>query len=273
MKPIFPGRRSIAILFLIVAARDAISSENGIGENYPILRVEGGRLALYCDGNSQGEEGTYRQSFDAHGRLTGKEKRVPSPKSERRRWIYSRKRQTIDEILPSGAVSRHCKLNSPLPNFDRIVQVADSLIGVSFENVKQRSRHLSFCCVDLATGSVVQMPIGIAVNWEEPDVSLIIVINGVAYAAWVREVPVGPDEAMRRSHWESSLIADLVISRWIPGSNPVEHVVIDRDTPGLARLSIASQGDHIVIARDGQPPRIRVKAVKLSQLQFSPAID
>jgi hypothetical protein len=257
-----------AISLLAITNRD-VMAENGIGENYPQLRLYEGRLALYCDGNQKQEAGLYREFLDARGSLVGKQSRVVNGQVEEPRWIFSPQTQTINE-----ATGQHYKVNSQLSHLDRILKIGDSTIGITWEVEHAKLfgswDHLSFVRIDSSSGEVHQARIGRTISWSEPNASEIIPINGEFYVAWTRTLEIDRDEAMRRGDKHSSLIADLVISRWNTRSNVVEHAVVERDLPGLARLSIARQRDQIVIARDGDPPKIRIKVVKLSKLNFAP---
>jgi hypothetical protein len=250
----------------------ANASEDGIGENHPILRTEHERAVLYFDDNRV--PGTdFRRWLNDDGTFRGKRERSRTTPDEELRHSFGTK-----AIIDIGHYNstRMYSAQGLRGELGRIAQFGHQLVGI-FETWNEEDAHrnmlvtkdLRFLLTETDGNSTKSAAIGTVVNWSSPNASEILAIEDQFYVAWMRAIIVSPDEATKRSHGESSSIADLVLTRWAPKTDRVEEAVLERDTPSLARLSILQRGDRFLIARDGEPPLIRIKAVKISNFHFT----
>jgi hypothetical protein len=268
-------KSKIAILFMFLVcffARPANASEDGIGENYPVLRTEHGRAVVYFIDNRVVGTG-FRRWLDDDGTFRGKRERCRAiPDAELRHSFGTR---TITDVGHYHSTRMYVVEGLP-GELGRVTQFAHEVVGISETWNEEDARRnmlvtvdLSFLLTETDGNSIKSAAIGTAVHWTSPNASEIVATKDQLYVAWMRAVPVSTDEAMMRSHGESSLIVDLVLTRWTPKAARVDETVLERDTPGLARLSMLKQGERLIIARDGEPPLIRMKAVRISDLHFT----
>jgi hypothetical protein len=268
-------KSKIATLSMFLAGSfvlTANASEDGIGENYPILRTEHGWAVVYfVDNRVPGTE--FRRWLTDDGTFRGKRERCQAIPDVELRHSFGKK--TISDVGHYNSTRMYSVEGLP-GELGRVTQFGRELVGISETWNEQDARRnmletkdLCFLLTEIDGNSIKRAAIGAAVNWTSPNASEIVAMEDQFYVVWMRAIKIDGDEAMKRSHGKSSLIADLVLTRWAPRTDRIEETVLERDTPGLARLSILRRGNRLIIARDGADSRIQVKAVKFSGLRFT----